>query len=96
MPSGPSITVKCRSIVQLLGTAGGAIAFCTSIGGTIVGLSDFANAAAIFGRFTITHAKLVLLPVNPGGALPASGYMTPLVIGYFNDQTAASNPTTFN
>jgi hypothetical protein len=66
-------------------SGGGTCTFCTSIGGTIVGLSDFANAAALFGRFTITRAKLVLLPINPGGNLPAQGVMTPMALGFFND-----------
>jgi hypothetical protein len=95
MPVGPSITVMMRSSFVLASSGAGIVSFCTSIGGNIVGLSDFANAAALFGRFTITRAKLVVLPGYFAGQVVA-GVMLPLSIGYFNDQTAVALPTTAN
>jgi hypothetical protein len=92
-PSGPTVTVKLRYEVGLAGSAGVAN-FCYSIGANVVALSEFANFSSIFGRFTISHAKCVVLPAG-GFTVAAPTYKFPLALGYFNDQVAASVPGSY-
>jgi hypothetical protein len=61
-PVGPSVTCKLRVSGSLNIGAGGTIGLCINIGSTISTLGDFTNAASVFGRFTITHVKFVILP----------------------------------
>lgn len=58
-------------------------------------LADFVNAAAIFGRFTITGVKLVAIPIS-GFVLVLPSYRGPLALGYFNDGTAVAAPASMS
>jgi len=60
-PAGSTVTVKMRSTLALTGVAGVA-SFCLSIGANTIALGEFANFAAVFGRFTIPYARCVALP----------------------------------
>jgi len=75
-------------------SAGGVVATNVAIGSVISGLTDFTNLATIFARWTIVRAKLICLP-NAGYAVALPSYRGPLAIGYFNDQSAPSNPTSY-
>ncbi len=83
-PKGPSINVKIRYELTLTASAGGVVASAYNIGAVITSLSDFTDFAPSFGRFTISHAKLIVLPIS-GWTTAANYYRYPLAVGYVND-----------
>lgn len=64
-----------------------------------MGTTDFTDFALSFTRFTITHARMSVLPyissyVNVAGT--AYVIAGPMALGYFNDQVAVANPSSYS
>jgi len=85
--------LKLRYVTVASASGAGAVTNCVSVGSAIAGLTDFTNAAALFGRFCIIHAKATILPCA-GYTIALPSYREALALGYFNDQSGAVNPTT--
>jgi hypothetical protein len=83
-PTGPSVSVKLRSAGVLTSSVGGVVTNCVSLGTIAVGLADFASLAAVFTRFTITRARLTIMPAA-GFINGVTSIRYPISIGYFND-----------
>jgi len=64
MPIGPSFRTKLRYSNDLFYSNVGVIGTTINVGGLVAVLTDFTNAALLFGRFTITRASVILLPVS--------------------------------
>jgi len=101
-PMSPTVNARLR-YTAVVTTNGTYAATCLNIGSDIAGLADFTTFAGVFARFTIKHAKFAVYPYkNSISALSGTaGYNDstyiegPLAIGYFNDQVAPANPTTY-
>jgi len=82
-PTGPSISVKMVQAGSVDTNGSGIVANCINIGSVIAGTSEFTSLAAVFARFTITRARVVILPAY--GSTVANSFRNPLALGYFND-----------
>ncbi len=58
----PNVRTKMRYFQSYSNTSGGVTAWCLSIGASINALTDFTDFVTAFSRWTITHARLVVLP----------------------------------
>lgn len=66
--------------------------FAINIGAHVTATPDFSSLLDTFARFTISSAKLVVMPVD-NKSVDCIRY--PLAIGYVNDQTAADIPNNY-